>query len=166
MTQRMNEHRWEILQEQFGFTDWPAPEREVELRDTQRLAEPGAELDGWQSLRSGKVNIPGAMFANRSFWQALERPPVQLSLDLLETGGSANARELLLDLLGAFQIGGLTRDGRRGDVGFIVQGELAAIFARFNVVALIRNAGRETSRVAGFAKSLDTALLAKAPATR
>jgi hypothetical protein len=164
----MNEHRWEILREQYRFTDWPAPQHEVELHDTRRLLEPGNELEGWRSLHSWQVELPGARLANKSFWQALERPQIQLSLDLLETGDSVSARRLLLDLLGEFQIGGLTRDERRGDVGFVAPRELAAVFARFNVVALIRNVARETSPVASLAGAVDAALLteANAPARR
>lgn len=160
----MNEPMWEQLSREYAYDSWREPSGAERLTLDAALLAPGAELDGWRSLRLGTAGYPGVRADYRSIWQSLGAPAAHLRLDLIDTSGAAEARRLVLDLLGEFQGGGLQRVDRpgvigAGEVGFMVPGDTARLFARQNLVALISNAGREVVPVAGFAHALDEVLI-------
>ena len=151
------------LRRRFDFTDWPQPSEERVARSTERFAAVGALLGGWRAQRVAEVPVPRATAASRSVWGREERSDTLISVELIEAESSGQAREILLDLLNEFESPQVERQSQAvaGDVAFTVPGDTVALFAHANVVALVRNAGREVVSVADFARQLDRSLTAR-----
>jgi hypothetical protein len=130
------------------------------IAGTDRLVSEGAEVGAWRLHRAGPAAVPDAGAATRSIWRSPERADALVRLDLVETASPAAAQELLQRLLGEFEAPEVARqeEPAAGEVSYAMPGDTAVVFTRANVVAMVRNAGRDVVPVTGFARSLDDAL--------
>jgi hypothetical protein len=156
----MDESVREQLQKRFNFETWKAAPRGSAEISTAGLFDVGSELATWTVRRADRVNVPGARLAHRSMWQQARSADVLLRLDLVEAASAAAARELLLELLGQFQSPQIQRlaDPPAGELAFGAPGDTVILFSRGNVVAMVRNAGRQVVPVMDFARLVDARL--------
>jgi hypothetical protein len=157
----MDETFREQLQKRFDFDAWKSAPRGAAEVSTAGLIEVGSELDGWTARRVEPVNVPDARAATRSMWQQAAAAEPLLRLDLIEARSAAAARGLLLDLLGEFQSPQIRRlpEPPAGELAFGPPGDTLIVFSRDNVVAMVRNAGREVVPVTDFARLVDSRLV-------
>lgn len=160
MIHDMDEGQVDYLRERYDYGTW---ERGIES-ETEPLIDQfdlgREELPGWEMIRSDKVPVEGARSAVQSLWRSAEQEGVLLRVDVVETPDATAARELTLRLLGEFQS---PEVGRRteaviGHVAFELPGRTAILFARSNVVVMVRNAGSEVIAVDDAARRLDEIL--------
>ena len=153
----MDETMREQLQRRFDFDSWKSAPRGAAEVAIGGVAEVGSELGRWTARRAEPVNVPRARAASLSMWQQADSVEALLRLDLIETDSATAAREMLLELLDQFQSPQIQRvvDPSAGELAFIAPGDTVILFARGNVVALIRNAGRRVIPVAEFARLVD-----------
>jgi len=99
----------------------------------------GSELGGWTLLRIDREAraMPPAI---RTLWHRGNPTAELLSIDVWECASIPAAHDQLLEVLANVQSDAVERRDRLGDVAFSL-GNTMALFARVNVVALIRNAG-------------------------
>jgi hypothetical protein len=163
----MNETVRKQLQERFDFAAWKeAPSGAAEI-STRGLIEVGSELGGWTARRVQPVNVPGARAAHLSMWQQGASAENLLRLDVTEAPSASAAREVVLELLGQFQSPEIRRlpDPPAGELAFGAPGETVILFARGNVVVMVRNAGRRVVAVTDFAHVVDGRLVRAAGAS-
>jgi len=149
----------EQLQSKFRFEEWASPAGGEAGASIEGLATAaGDQLGGWTVARVDALAVPGARSARLSFWRGDgRRDDVLLRLDLVEAASPSAARELLLEMLGEFQSPQIARlaDPPAGDVAFGVPDGTALLFARGEVVAMVRNAGRSVVAADEFARLVD-----------
>jgi len=93
-------------------------------------------------------------------WESANNPETLVRVDVIELPTVNSAREMVLSLLGEFQAPTLRRSELPlGDISFATPDTTSVIFARQNVAAMLRNAGREVIPVGDFARDLDNVLL-------
>lgn len=153
------------LRKEYDFDSW----REGRAQDERLFAWQfrlfGHELEGWGAARIQQVTAPPAPPANLSVWRP-ERGAEQqlLAVDIYEAPFSAAAREQLLIVLGEFEGPQLERRNGPGEVAFGV-GEAALLFARSNLVVLVRSVERMPVPVTPIAAQLDRYLTARPSAS-
>ena len=153
----MDQSSRDQLAQKFDFEAWKsAPSGDATL-SIGGLFDVGSELDRWAARRVQVVTFPRAQAARQSMWQESSSAEVILRLDLIEAASTAVAREIVLELLGEFQSPQIQRlaDPPAGDLAFGAPGDSAMLFARANVVVLVRNAGRDVVGVVEFARLVD-----------
>lgn len=164
----MDTSKLEYLKKHYAFDEW---------RDTNRLNEnlliwkffPSEnELPGWQPRRIQQVGLPDAEHTDgpqaiQSIWQQAEgETETLLRVDTFECGSRTEAHAYLLQVLGEFQSPMLKRtETVKGDVAFTFPGETVVLFARANMVFLLRNAGRKVQPLTSFARQFDETLVSK-----
>jgi hypothetical protein len=124
----------------------------------------GSELPGWSLLgaQRDERQIPVEI---KSFWYRGDPTNELLSINVWEAVSVATAHDQLLEVVANIQSGSLERsegDDRVGDVMFAGEtpnGITLALFARVNVVVLVRNAERRVVNVEPVARELDRLLL-------
>lgn len=147
----------ELLRQKHNFSEWrgEAGAGPV-IRD---FGLTGDELTGWELVRTKRQD---ALRPPRldTFWQRAGEPTeILLGVHVTECASVVAAREALLDALGDFQSPGV---GRRTDLGI---GDVAfgdgsvLLFARGNLMVLVRNAGRQVDPVIEPARTLDAHLV-------
>jgi hypothetical protein len=101
-----------------------------------------------------------------SFWRPMHASRALINVEVYECASRLAAHELLLHVLGGFQSTQLMRrdDLNIGDVAFAMPGGAALVFARGNLVQLVRNASRDTQDVTQIARQLDGHLISRQPA--
>lgn len=132
----------------------------------------GDELPGWSPVRVENLEAPGAPRMIQSMWQLSQSEsalahngPSEALLNVrsFECPSRESAHELLLRFLGEFQ--GPLFDRRDqsglGDVTFAVPGDALILFARANLVHLVRNAERQQEPVTGVSMEFDRELTRK-----
>ncbi|TMC52419.1 MAG: hypothetical protein E6J20_12205 [Chloroflexi bacterium] len=156
----MDEKLRSELRHRFDFDTWKTAPRAVAELSIGGLIEVGSELGRWTVRKMQPLKVPGTRAASQSMWQEDAAADALLRVDLLEASSGTAARELVLELLGEFQSPEIKRvaDPRAGELAFSGPGETAILFARANLVAMVRNAGRRVVQVTEFAKTLDTLL--------
>jgi hypothetical protein len=147
----------ERLKERHRFAEWAGRTSESKERRVGQLAFTGRELPGWALERAER---PQGAEPPRltSFWRRGTSDAV-LRIDVFECGSVDAAHEYLIDALDEFQSSGM---GRRTEAGFgdvAFGSDTVALFARGNVVVVVRNAGREVTSVTGVAQAIDTFVL-------
>ena len=99
--------------------------------------------------------------AIRSLWRHDESGDELLAIDVFECASLKAAHDQVMETLGNIESGAVERrTGKNviGDVTFGL-GDTMVLFARANLVVLIRNAGRTVVRVVAIARALDQSLL-------
>lgn len=121
------------------------------------LALTGREIPGWQPHRIDRK--PGPPPQTVSLWRRAEAATDEiLRVDVFELPTVAEAHDYLIELLNEFEATEIRRREPTpvGDVAFGTP--LVLLFARGNLVVLVRNAGRAVMEVAGLARELDVRL--------
>jgi hypothetical protein len=151
----------ELLKQRHDFTNWSgtgqsaaAPIRDVQLGP--------ADVGGWTVVRSqrkaGMEPPRSDSFLRPADSKPTERGPL-VRVEIFELPTVEAARAHLLAMLAEFQS---AEFGRRTDLalGDVVFGfDTALLFARANLVVLVRNAERHTVVVVPVAQAVDAALL-------
>jgi hypothetical protein len=131
----------------------------------------GNEFSGWRAHRIQKVapkklatTEAGGQPLTRSIWkQSSQEPGKLLSVDTIECASRASAHETLLRMLGDFQGPVIERREQLsfGDVAFSAPGDTLVLFARGNLVILLRNSGSELMSMSPIASQFDSTLISK-----
>jgi hypothetical protein len=163
----------ESLRERHDYDAWRGANRLSEDLFVWRFFLAGQELPGWQAHRIQLLEAEGWPRSVHSIWK---RPGAGdtaasarelLGLDVYECDSRAAAHDALLRALGELQSTNVVRDRQDvvGDVSFRVPGDAAVLFARANVVVLVRSAGVEIVAAPEPARQLDADLARKSPAS-
>jgi hypothetical protein len=140
----------------------------------------GHEFPGWQPHSIREIKAPQVPPLNRSVWKLKsaagsdrmkaslaesvplkERAEPLLSVDSFECRSRADAHEFIIKILGEFQLPVVAQPGEVGDISFVVPNNSLILFARANLVHLIRNAGGNMVGVSDIASRLDSNLISK-----
>jgi hypothetical protein len=143
------------LRERYEFPSWSETSRPSSLVWGFQLS--GHELPGWRPHRIQLVDMPGDPPASLSVWRPAQGNGALLAVNVYECPSETAAREHLLRLLGEFQGPALTRAAEPGDVAFTA-GSTGVLFARGNLVALVRSIERTPAPVTDNAARLDAVL--------
>jgi hypothetical protein len=147
------QHR-ELLERRFDVPSWYGSSRYGE-RTVSGFAITSPELAEW-SLASTDVR-PGERTRTRSMWRRGETRAL-LSLDLSECVSVTDAHDEVLERLADIESDRIERCEIPGDVAFCYD-DTMVLFARANIVAQVRNGGREIVAVMPFARALDERIL-------
>jgi hypothetical protein len=147
-----------FIEQRFGAKEWygrGARGRRL-LKDFQFE---GSELVEWTLERSARdeQRKPPAV---HSIWRRDEGGNERLAVDAFECASVKAAHDQLIETLGDIESPAVARrTGKNiaGDVSFGLN-DTMALFARANVVVLIRNAGRTVVKVGAIARALDRML--------
>ena len=151
----------EFLEERFGAKEWRG-RSETRRRLLKGFRFEGAELKGWKLLRV-KDSEEGKTKTFRSMWSRGDDADELLAVEVFVSGSVKDAHETLLEALGNVQSGAVERKTEKntpGDVAFGLANTMI-VFARANVVVLVRNAGRTVVPVGTIARDLDSQIQRK-----
>ena len=150
----------------YEFSTWAGQTRAggADVRLTDVRLDPEA-LKGWKLEESEE--LPGSKQRReiRYIYASHENSKHRLVLTTAECNSVLEAHENLIDVVMTYMAPRLprceTRGLQLGDICFGSHGELnlSLIFARFNILAEIKNAGTEATAVDDFARAVDAALL-------
>jgi hypothetical protein len=164
----MDISKLDYLKRHYGFAQWSGSNKLQENLLVWKFFPGENELPGWLPKRIGHVKLSDdeesdGVHAIQSIWkQADGETDTLLRLDTIECGSLTEAHDYLLQLLGEFQSPTLKRtETIAGDVAFTFPTETIVLFARANLVFLLRNAGRKLQPLAKFASQLDQTLTSK-----
>lgn len=144
----------EYFADRYGFDDW-RESRAEEALFVWLFFLGGEELPGRRAARIESDEAPGWPPATHSLWVGEEETSPPVRVDVYETRSPEEAREHLLRQLGEFESPALERRDGPGDVAFGTAGDRALVFARANLVVLVRNAGVEVASVEPVGDALD-----------
>ena len=165
----MDAERRDQLEQQHQYGEWRGRSALGPGVFVQGFAFAGRELPSWQLQRAERK--PGPPPRTTALWR---RPSgvgslneeddagvaeVLLRVDVYECGTVDAAHDYVIELLGDFQATEIRRRAQSpvGDVAFGTP--LVLLFARANVVVLVRNAGRRVVEVVSAARELDAHLM-------
>jgi hypothetical protein len=117
----------------------------------------GSELRGWtlhRKRRDERATPPPI----RSLWHRGDPVTELLAIDVWECASIVAAHDQLLEALANIQSDAVERHDGIGDIGFGL-GHTMALFARVNVVVLLRNAGPRPVDVGPIARAIDELLV-------
>jgi hypothetical protein len=149
------EHR-NYLEEKHDVRAWFG--RGEHGRDTiEHFELTGSEVHGWELVRAQREH--GRPNRIHSMWRRGENDEPLLSIDVIPCASVRAAHEQVIEVLGTVQSDAIERtEGGPGDVTFRLNDTLV-LFARANIVVLVRNAGRELVDVIPVARELDKRIL-------
>jgi hypothetical protein len=145
----------EALEQHFEAKDWHG-RTDSGRRLIKEFHFEGSEFKGWKLLRVKHSEQDGAKVM-RSMWSRGDDTNELLSIDVFVCGSVKAAHEALLEVLGNMQSGVIERKKEKntpGDVAFGLANTVI-VFARANVVVLVRNAGPTIVPVGTIARELD-----------
>jgi len=148
------------LKQHYQASQWQGG-RESSRHLVKNFRFEGAELDGW-TLHRQRLDDHEKPKAIRSLWRHEGSAETLLAIDIFECASIKMAHDQLLEALGNFETDAMKRQTRAdalGDVAFAFD-DRVALFARANIVVVIRNAGRDLVSVEPIARKLD-ALIAR-----
>jgi hypothetical protein len=148
----------EWLEQRHRYSEWAGRSEVPSDRRLRRFTFLGDELPGW-ALERGERREAGPTPARvTGFWRRGD-PKAVLRVDVFECVSLDAAHKYLIDALGEFESAAIARrtDAKLGDVAFGTN--TVALFARGNLVVLVRNAAREVVPVTEIAQALDAMLL-------
>ena len=157
----MHPERYEELKRRFNFEAWR--ERNLlRLTATLKTFEIGEnDIPGWYIVRrsyDSTITPPVA----KMIWSRREASNEQLlSIETRASDSLQGAHAHLLELLGEFQSTALKEKPELdiGDVAFGITDPTVLLFARANLVVLVRNAGPKVIRVDEVARRLDAEIV-------
>ena len=120
----------------------------------------GSEILGW-TLERVRLDESARPPAIHSMWRRGESTSELLAVDVFECASLKAAHDELVEALGNFEsdiVERRTGKNAVGDVAFGL-GDTVILFARANIVVLIRNAGPTVVRVGAVAREIDKRLL-------
>jgi hypothetical protein len=148
-----------FLEERHEAATW---QRRIKHADrlVKAFALEGTELRGW-TLQRTQRDDGGKPAALHSLWSRDPAGRTLLAIDVFECKSVAAAHDQLLEVLGQMQSGVVARQTGKsvpGDVAF-GHGKAMALFARANMVVLIRNAGPTVVPVDAIARTFDALVI-------
>lgn len=158
----MNAEHRQLLERRYDVERWYG-RSELGERTVSAVAVLGTELDDWSLVRSEiRVREHGEIHSMWSRGGALDPQGALLAIDLAESRSVLEAHDRLLETLGDMKSDAIElRLGEApGDVAFGLN-DTMMLFARANVVVLLRNAGREMVDVQPVARVLDARIVAQ-----
>ena len=147
------------LEERYSAKKWHGRSQYAK-RTITKFTFGGSEVRGWtiqRMERDESVKPP----VTHSFWSRSEASPEILSIDLWECPSINTAHDQLLEVLANMQSGQIERQtgtNAPGDVAFGLE-DTMILFARVNLVVLIRNAGPQVVVVRAIAARIDAVLV-------
>jgi hypothetical protein len=149
---------WDSLKRRFAYDDWAERSSLEESLLVWRFFISESMLTGWRISRSQQF-APGPVTRTEMIWKRASSDTDELlRLDIFECVSLAAAHEQLLQAVAEFQSGAITRmQSGIGDVAF-GNGEFTQLFARANLVIMLRNAGRQLVSVTEATRLLDDEL--------
>ena len=149
----------DALKERHRFREWAGKTSLPADRSVQGFALTGDELPG---LRLERADPRGDAQPPRltSLWRRAGNQAV-VRVDLFECASVADAHEYLIDALNEFESAAIVRrtDAAIGDVAFGT--DSVALFARANLVVLVRKASPQTEAVLPIAQAIDALILGR-----
>src|SRR5262252_2730563 len=144
-----------FLEERFAAREWHG-RSDSGRRTVKEFRFAGSELEGWKLLRT-KETEEGANKVIRSLWSRGDETDKLLSIDVFLSPSVKSAHETLLEALGNTQSGRVERRTDKNTVGDVAFGlaNTMIMFARANLVLVIRNAGPTVVPVGGIGRELD-----------
>ena len=147
----------EALKERHRFREWAGKSATPLDRAVRKFAFTGDELPG---LRLDRVDRREEAQPPRltAFWRRAATQAV-VRIDVFECASVNAAHEYLIDALNEFESAGIGRrtDLTLGDVAFGT--DSVALFARANLVVLVRKAAPQPEPVTPIAQTIDTVIL-------
>jgi len=147
------------LEQRYNAREWYGRGRRGR-RSLQGFSFDGSELPGWtlQRIRPDEQAQPPVL---RSLWSRGDTMSALLAIDVFQCASVRSAHEQLLEALGNIESDAVERrtaPNAPGDVAFALADTLV-LFARANVVVLLRNAGPTVVSVDEAARALDARLV-------
>jgi len=144
-----------FLEDRFAAREWHG-RSDSGRRIVKEFHFAGSELEGWKLLRT-KETEEGANKVLRSLWSRGDNTDKLLSIDVFLSPSVKSAHETLLEALSNTQSGRVERRTDKNTVGDVAFGlaNTMIMFARANLVLLIRNAGPTVVPVGGIGRELD-----------
>jgi hypothetical protein len=145
----------EVLEEHFSAKDWYG-RSDSGRRLIKEFRFEGAELKGWKLLKVKRSEQEGVA-SIRSMWSHGDNTDELLSVDVFVCASVKAAHDTLLEALGNMQSGAIERKTDKnvpGDVAFGLANTMI-VFARANIVVLVRNAGPTIVPVNAIARDLN-----------
>ena len=145
----------EFLEERYDAKDWHGHTGSGR-RLVKEFRFEGSELKSWKLLKKKHGEQDGAQVV-RSMWSRGDDRNELLSIDVFVCGSVKAAHEALLEALGNMQSGAIERKKEKttpGDVAFGLANTVV-VFARANVVVVVRNGGATLVPVGNIARELD-----------
>ena len=145
-----------FLEERFAAREWHG-RSDSGRRTVKEFHFTGSEIEGWKLLRI-KETEEGANKVLRSVWSRGDNTDELLSIDVFLSTSVTSAHETLLEALSNTQSGSVERRTDKNKVGDVAFGlaNTMIMFARANLVLVIRNSRPTVVPVAGIARKLDT----------
>jgi hypothetical protein len=146
----------EWLKQQHRFSEWAGRGALPQGRRAEPPALTGKELPGWTLERTDQ---------HKTFWRrggaGGRTSDAVVRVDIFALDSVQAAHEYLVDALGEFESSAMRRrtDANIGDVAFGT--EAVMLFARGNLVVVVRNAGREIVPVTAIARAVDAVVLGR-----
>lgn len=131
-----------------------------QLRGTKRTGPPPPTLS---ALTASGLKLPALPYHSRSIWRPAGKSDAVVLVDAFECASRAVAHLFLVHVLGEFQSPLVAREKEAGtgDVAFTSPGDAVIVFARANIVFLIRNAAEHLVSVTDVARRVDNELVVK-----
>jgi hypothetical protein len=176
----MDANLFDFLKQTYDYEDWAGRNKLAESLFIWEYALVEDELPGWQihhaqslppppaSLLPETARMHGAPAAGwlraiQSIWSPPGGGDSLLNIDIYECASRRSGHELLTRLLGEFQspAGSLQEQTAIGDVAFADPRDAVMLFARANLVILLRNAGRDLVPASELAARFDQEFTSK-----
>jgi len=144
-----------FIEQRFGAKDWygrgPRGRRMI-----QEFGFEGSELMEW-TLERMERDERAKPIAIHSLWRHDEAGNELLAVDAFECASVKAAHDQLIETLGDIESAAVERRTGKNAIGDVSFGlnDTMVLFARANLVVLIRNAGRTVVKVGTLARSLD-----------
>jgi hypothetical protein len=147
-----------FIEQRFHAKDWygRGPRGRRILKD---FGFDGSELVEWtleRAERDERTKPPTI----HSMWRHDEAGNERLAVDAFECPSVKAAHDQLIDTLGEIESGAVERRTGKNAIGDVSFGlnDTMALFARANIVVLVRNAGRSVVKVGAIARAFDKIL--------
>jgi hypothetical protein len=120
----------------------------------------GSEFHGWTLIRIQRDERAKPVTV-RSLWQHGDSLNELLTVDVFECVSVRAAHDQLIEALGNVESDAVKRRTEKNTLGEVLfeLNDTMVLFARVNLVALIRNAGPTVVSIAAFARTLDSLLI-------
>ena len=149
----------DTLKERHRFREWAGKSSVPADRNVQGLSLTGEEVPGFRLERSDR-RVDTQPPRLTSLWRRAANQAV-VRVDLFECASVADAHEYLIDALNEFESAAIVRrtDVAIGDVAFGT--DSVVLFARANLVVLVRKASPQTEAVLPIAQTIDALILGR-----
>jgi len=147
-----------FIEQRFGAKDWYG-RRSRGRRVLREFSFEGSELFDWTLDRTER-DERGKETAIHSIWRHDDVGNELLAVDAFECASVKAAHDQLIETLGDIESAAVERrTGKNviGDVSFGLN-DTMVLFARVNIVVMIRNAGRTVVKVSSIARAFDKTL--------